>query len=99
MTMRRNSHKKMKMKVYKRDNWTCQLGIVMQCAGNMGLLYRAYLNGQITRRRALLTVDHKVSISKGGKWHPDNLQVACAPCNQAKGSLSTPAIEALLTDN
>lgn len=32
------------------------------------------------------TIDHVQALSKGGSDHPDNLTVACSPCNLSKGT-------------
>lgn len=93
------SHRRLKQKVYKRDGLICQLRIHPDCPVDLGPLYRKYLAGQCTRKRALLTIDHRVPVSKGGRWELANLQVACAHCNRMKGSLSPAAVEELLTDN
>jgi 5-methylcytosine-specific restriction endonuclease McrA len=34
--------------------------------------------------RNYATVDHVIPVSKGGRDAPDNWQLACMPCNQAK---------------
>jgi 5-methylcytosine-specific restriction protein A len=36
--------------------------------------------------RDLLTIDHMVPLSAGGLDIPENLALACHPCNQSKGS-------------
>lgn len=84
--MRRNTHRKLKDKVYKRDNWTCQLKLSPKCKGYMLPDYEKWKNGKMTRRRVGISVDHKRPISKGGKWSLDNLVCACTPCNQLKGN-------------
>lgn len=81
-----NTHKKLKMKVYERDDFTCQLQIVPNCKGNMRALWERYLKGQLTRKKAMITVDHHPPLSKGGKWQLGHLFTACAPCNWAKGN-------------
>lgn len=35
--------------------------------------------------KALLTVDHRIPWSRGGRTTYENLQTMCKPCNQAKG--------------
>lgn len=87
------------MRVYKRDQFICQLQLLPACLGDMRWRYEKYMNGQMTRKRAGYTIDHKRPQSKGGKWELENLQCACMYCNQAKGSLSTAEVAALLTDN
>lgn len=32
----------------------------------------------------ILTLDHKIPLSKGGTWKPSNLQLLCADCNTEK---------------
>lgn len=34
-----------------------------------------------------LTFDHVLPINKGGSDHPDNLVMACEPCNRERGNL------------
>lgn len=82
----RNNHWKLKRKAYKRDAYTCQLKLVPHCAGDMSLLWQKYLDGKITRRRALITIDHTTPLSKGGKWEIGNIRVACTFCNRFKGN-------------
>ena len=33
-------------------------------------------------------IDHIIAVASGGSNHPDNLCVACKPCNRSKGALS-----------
>ena len=56
--------------------------------------YERYLAGTLTRKRVLLTVDHIVPLSRGGKWELSNLITACEPCNKKKADqLNMPTIE------
>lgn len=84
--MRRNHHRKLKDKVYKRDNYTCQLRLSSACKGYMLPDYEKWKRGQMTRKRVGLSVDHTRPLSKGGKWSLDNLKCACLPCNNLKGN-------------
>lgn len=50
---------------------------------------RAHFNlyATVGGREVLMTRDHIVPLSKGGRNHPRNQVTACCSCNQAKGSL------------
>ena len=59
--------------------------------------YNVYLRDMFTCQycltpfsKALLTVDHVVPISKGGKTNWTNIVTACGPCNSRKGNSLTP---------
>lgn len=60
--------------------------------GSVDVLLRAAVNdaaGGICSyclRRAALTMDHVLPISRGGSHGPENLVMACAACNSAKGT-------------
>ena len=84
--MKRNYHTKLKHKVFKRDNYTCQLKLHTQCRGDMSKDYLRYKAKQITRTRLAISVDHLTPLSRGGKWHIDNLVTACTFCNLKKGN-------------
>lgn len=43
-----------------------------------------------TLPKNLLTVDHVIPISKGGKSNFENVVAACKPCNHGKGNKLTP---------
>lgn len=87
---RRNTHQKLKRRCYARDAYTCQLRLTAECAGDMSATWARWMAGKITRKRCLITVDHTIPLSKGGKWALDNLRTACRPCNFAKGNQSPP---------
>lgn len=45
-----------------------------------------YCNRRVNRRTR--HIDHSVSVANGGTDHLNNLRLACAPCNLAKGALN-----------
>jgi 5-methylcytosine-specific restriction endonuclease McrA len=59
-----------KVKVLKRDNYTCQM-----CGGSPSLTPGLELH-----------VDHIVPASKGGAYEIDNYQTLCGKCNRGKGN-------------
>ncbi len=61
---------KLREKIKKRDNYTCQ------CCGN----------SIMNEPSLLLEVDHIIPVSKGGLTREDNLQTLCWKCNRSKGS-------------
>lgn len=44
-------------------------------------------NCGLSAQEAKLVLDHIISIAKGGKSEPRNLQILCAECNRIKGKL------------
>lgn len=60
----------LRMKILKRDNYTCQ-----KCKNTIR-----------NEPNLLLEVDHIKPLSKGGMTTEDNLQVLCWRCNRSKGS-------------
>lgn len=39
-------------------------------------------------RRSVITIEHIIPMSRGGLTTPENVALACASCNQAKGSMT-----------
>lgn len=48
--------------------------------------YACRVCGRTALTGALLEVDHKLAIAKGGTNDPENLWVLCALCNNGKGT-------------
>lgn len=65
-------HPKLRLEIYKRDNWTCYL-----CA--------ELLDASIpVNDPKALTLDHVRPRSKGGTDEPENLKTCCRDCNVRK---------------
>lgn len=47
-----------------------------------------FINGGGSSKHAVATVDHLTPISRGGRNHPDNMVLACGPCNYEKGDMT-----------
>lgn len=92
------SHKRLKRKCWKRDNYVCQLRIHPDCPVFMFPLWQKYLAGKITRKKALLTVDHEPPLSRGGTWDLKHMRTACSLCNRMKGDKTDKELEELLED-
>jgi len=73
MTKRKGIPPKMKLKVFKRDNYTCRF-----CG-----------KSPATYPELVLEVDHIKPVSEGGSNEIDNLQTLCIMCNRGKGNDSS----------
>jgi hypothetical protein len=73
MTKRKGIPPKVKLKVFKRDNYTCRL-----CS-----------KSPATYPELVLEVDHIKPVSEGGSNEIDNLQTLCIMCNRGKGNDSS----------
>ncbi len=70
----------LRLRVYERDDWTCR--------------YCGYVWGHHLRRlpmdvssgNRLVTSDHVIPVSRGGKNVLSNLVTACRECNQKRGN-------------
>jgi 5-methylcytosine-specific restriction endonuclease McrA len=66
----RNINEKTRLKVLKRDHYTC-----VKCG-----------RSPATQRGCILHIDHIVPFSKGGSNEIENLQTLCDKCNLGKGN-------------
>lgn len=72
-----NRKKRIKRKIWKRDNYICQY-CFKDLSSSMITEFKRLPHGDIT-------VDHIIPLIKGGTWRMYNLVTACRKCNGSKG--------------
>ena len=66
------------------------------CANKEASTPQAGRKPNVRNKKVRLEVEHIIPKAKGGSSRPDNLTMACRPCNQKKGNLVGDALEAAL---
>lgn len=73
--------KRMKYKVFARDDYTCQ-----ECGFHPSPKDMKYQIGVDPKPvKVYLTLDHIIPVSRGGKNQLDNVRTLCNKCNQERG--------------
>ena len=77
VTFRMKVDQRIRYKVYRRDNYTCQYcGVLLD--DNRNALFRGKVYD--------ITIDHIIPRWSGGANEEDNLVTACVKCNYEKGN-------------
>lgn len=81
---RKKLTRKIRLAVYQRDGWTCQLcGLEFEPTPDG---YAPCISVPPPRYRITLEIDHIVPVRLGGTHDLKNLRALCQPCNGSKGS-------------
>lgn len=76
----------MRMRIYERDGWACVQCGFTQSRDEVEAMIEAARRNDGRLPQAVLTIDHIVPRSRGGRNHAPNLQTLCYECNQRKGN-------------